>query len=387
MRAISWVYDAPSNFKTIGRGVFVLALGMLLGITACSDDAAPPVTDGITSRTDAQSDGSPGEGGPRAEAGVDAPHHDGGLKDTSPQGERAPSPDHGILPDSGPAPGNWVAMTSGVTQDLKGIWAASATDIWAVGASGTILHYDGKAWTAQKSGVTVDLQAIHGSSATSLWAVGASGTVLHYDGTTWRNEKPPTVEDLYDVWATGTGDVWTVGDAGAVLHRGANTWIYSPSATGLTLYGVWAANANDVWAVGAGATVIRHNHLKWTKVPVSVGGYALHAIWGLSPSQIWIGGKAGASAFFNGKTWLAMPLAPTGNLFGIWGRSSHDVWATGGKTVSVGPFEGALFHTTGGPWSAPFTPSTKAFLEDLWGVGAQGPWAVGAQGTILRWQK
>src|SRR5262249_27816784 len=38
--------------------------------------------------------------------------------------------------------------------DLKALWGTSATDVWAVGANGAIVHYDGKTWTPQKSGVT-----------------------------------------------------------------------------------------------------------------------------------------------------------------------------------------------------------------------------------------
>jgi hypothetical protein len=39
-------------------------------------------------------------------------------------------------------------MTSGVTRIIAGIWGRSATDVYAVGEEGLILHYNGGAWTA-----------------------------------------------------------------------------------------------------------------------------------------------------------------------------------------------------------------------------------------------
>ena len=40
---------------------------------------------------------------------------------------------------------------------LDGVWGSSATDVFAVGDSGTILHYNGSAWSAMSSGTTNEL--------------------------------------------------------------------------------------------------------------------------------------------------------------------------------------------------------------------------------------
>jgi len=39
---------------------------------------------------------------------------------------------------------------SGTTNDLTGVSAVAANDVFAVGDKGTILHYDGTAWTQQR---------------------------------------------------------------------------------------------------------------------------------------------------------------------------------------------------------------------------------------------
>lgn len=64
---------------------------------------------------------------------------------------------------------------------IHAVWVVSPTDVYAVGESGTILHYDGTAWTSMPSGVTVTLTEIFGvteGAKTDLFAVGAAGTVL-----------------------------------------------------------------------------------------------------------------------------------------------------------------------------------------------------------------
>src|SRR5262245_52326666 len=43
--------------------------------------------------------------------------------------------------------GTWIADTVTLNGPLLGIWAASPTDIYAVGFGGLIVHYDGTAWT------------------------------------------------------------------------------------------------------------------------------------------------------------------------------------------------------------------------------------------------
>ncbi len=68
---------------------------------------------------------------------------------------------------------------------LYGVWGSSATDVFAVGYVGTILHYNGSAWSAMSSGTTEYLHGVWGSSAIDVFAVGISGTILHYNGSAW----------------------------------------------------------------------------------------------------------------------------------------------------------------------------------------------------------
>jgi len=86
----------------------------------------------------------------------------------------------------------WQAMTSGTTEYLLGVWGTSASDVFAVGDGGTILHYNGSAWSPMSSGTTDDLWEIWSTSASDIFVVGGNSdslpytyTILHYNGNEW----------------------------------------------------------------------------------------------------------------------------------------------------------------------------------------------------------
>jgi hypothetical protein len=64
------------------------------------------------------------------------------------------------------------------------IWGTSATNAFAVGANGRILHFDGKSWSAMASPTTGRLGAVGGTGPNDVWAIGDT-IALHYDGTKW----------------------------------------------------------------------------------------------------------------------------------------------------------------------------------------------------------
>jgi hypothetical protein len=119
-----------------------------------------------------------------------------------------------------------TAFDSQTWAALEGVWAASATDVWAVGGAGTIRHYTGDAVSldvVDDVPTTEDLHGVWGSSSSDVWAVGDAATVLHYDGATWSRveirglgERKPS---LFTVWSPAPGHVW-VGGEGVILSLG-----------------------------------------------------------------------------------------------------------------------------------------------------------------------
>ncbi|AKV03307.1 hypothetical protein AKJ09_09970 [Labilithrix luteola] len=117
-------------------------------------------------------------------------------------------------------------FNSQTSNALKGVWAASDSDVWSVGAEGAIRHYRGDphSWDVVADVPTkVSLNGVWGTSASDIWAVGDAGVVLHYDGKTWERIQIAGLgslrPNLYSVWSPGLGHVWIAGQ-GVVVSLG-----------------------------------------------------------------------------------------------------------------------------------------------------------------------
>jgi len=84
-------------------------------------------------------------------------------------------------------------MSSGTTEYLLDIWGTSATDVFACGWNGTILHYDGVQWRVMDTPVTFPLCALLGNASNDVYSVGYVGTILHYDGAEWTKQPSGTL--------------------------------------------------------------------------------------------------------------------------------------------------------------------------------------------------
>ncbi len=84
---------------------------------------------------------------------------------------------------------------SGLTVTLRAADVAVSatgivTDYFVVGDGGTILHSsDGVNWSPQPSGTANALFGVSVISKSDAFAVGALGTILHYDGTAWTQQR------------------------------------------------------------------------------------------------------------------------------------------------------------------------------------------------------
>lgn len=188
---------------------------------------------------------------------------------------------------------NWHQVASpnvpGGANELSGITAISANDIWAVGSAGgapLAMHWDGTAWSVVPTGVgsglsTERFTAISGTASNDIWVVGqgkgfftnrASATIWHWDGTRWTQKvcyapsasNPPEGyegEGGPDAYFTGvaaavSNDVWAVGASGSgpmILHWDGRAWttVTHPRAfpNSAVLRGV-ATSRGGVWSVG-----------------------------------------------------------------------------------------------------------------------------------------
>lgn len=118
------------------------------------------------------------------------------------------------------------AWSSGTTESLLSVWADTTGQIWAAGKGGTLVRRaPGGSFTRDEIPTTAALHGVHGTSASDVWAVGADATALHFDGKSWSRvpiaglgDRRPT---LHAVAALGPDRVWVAGDGVLLTLAGA----------------------------------------------------------------------------------------------------------------------------------------------------------------------
>lgn len=163
-------------------------------------------------------------------------------------------------------PGSWIMLTSGTNETLHAVWGATATDIYAVGNGGTVLHNanatigGGGTWTKTVQSSST-LRAIWGSSPTDMYIVGeAPAVILHSTdgGASWTEATlPASAVGLYGITGTSANDIYVVGATGGVVFHstGNNVWTTQTVPTTVDLFGISAAPSGDLYAVGRNGTI------------------------------------------------------------------------------------------------------------------------------------
>ncbi|RMI13168.1 MAG: hypothetical protein D6681_06115 [Calditrichaeota bacterium] len=104
--------------------------------------------------------------------------------------------------------------TSPTPFPIQAVYAFSENDIWFTrGAS--FVHWDGIRFVHDCSMNRIiggSIQRIWGKNSENLYAVGYSGTIIHYDGQHWQEMDSGTDVDLTDIWGSPDGSiVWACG--------------------------------------------------------------------------------------------------------------------------------------------------------------------------------
>jgi len=178
-------------------------------------------------------------------------------------------------------------LANGSNNQLFGLTAISATDVWAVGFTGDFnngfapltLHFDGTSWNViaavtPSTGVTGDyFAAVSAVASNDVWAVGQSRgsstrhVIEHWDGSQWTKfffTFSPFVntnfDALYAVSAAASNFVWAVGEiAGTplIVQWNGTAWnevaapiVNGSATTGNTLHAVSASGINNAFSAG-----------------------------------------------------------------------------------------------------------------------------------------
>jgi hypothetical protein len=313
-------------------------------------------------------------------------------------------------PSGGPA---------GSPEALTGVYAASPTDVWAVGnpAGDQLEHWNGTSWTGQglpagiatAPGNSAGVSSITGTSASNITAVGTAnintGTTIvqesvafHFNGTAWSEMTIPANVTLGPVLAFSAANLWSVSSNGDAEHFNGTTWTTTslPVPTtepDLDMTSISGSSPSDIWAAGTAfqeglhrdnSPVLEHfNGTSWSNVSVPVKG-GLTDVAAISPTDAYAVTTLGEILHWNGTTWTALNAttqtgaAVTGSA--VAALSPTDVWIAGLNTLDN--FNGTTWTSVPVPATTGLTPAGQV-LASPDAAAAVGPGTVWFAGNTF----
>jgi hypothetical protein len=230
------------------------------------------------------------------------------------------------------------------------VWGSGASDVWASGVRGLLLHWDGVSWQAQTSPTSADIKGIWGSARQDVWAVDADGHFLHFDGSAWSVGAAQNFGPLDAIWGRNALDVIAVGGGNRIHFDGVKWELLPPHPVDIPTYRVAFGNGPFVWIGG---------HVAWHGYKAG-GAYPELGRWdgiGMSDNLE--------------PTTAPQPISLVSASIGAgWAADEKDVW------ISLGQ----LMHWDGASWS--YAPGVE-MVDALWGTTTD-VWALTHAGQIIR---
>ena len=301
---------------------------------------------------------------------------------------------------------------------LSSIWGSGPNDVWAVGAFGSVTHWDGTTWTTAPIDAHASLRAVWGTGPDDVWTMSAPNQIYHstgfVNGAAQWTAASPVISDPIDslavggaIWGTGRGDIWILGRSLPVqrpddffLELGWRTAVidgapgWAPVVRDWNfemVRGIWGSGPGDVWIVGnkfdslafaahsGGVAAAEGGVPVWTEIDVQAPS-PLYAVWGSGAEDVWAVGDDGTIRHFtaNARFGTAVVSPTRENLRGIWGTGPNDIWAVGEN--------GTILHYDGATWkvsSVAFASAERPTLYGVWGSSPSDVWAVGS-GVIMQ---
>jgi hypothetical protein len=319
--------------------------------------------------------------------------------------------------------------TAATDKTVEAMAAVSSTDVWAVGQSevssatgndvGRMFadHWNGSAWTtipvvhagaAAEPGFAENLTGAYAASSSDVWAVGSyppaaptfnggpspeSTLIEHWNGSAWSIVPAPDLspsDGFAGVSGRGANDIWAVGSATYAIGQ------YVAVTTPLAEH--WNGNAWSIVKVPTPGTDPGNTAAAQAAAnqPDGVESAQFSAVAAVSPSDVWAVGSLshpeGQSVpdrtfaeHWDGSSWQVvsvpdvtvqeMNAGAEDDLYAASAQSTTDVWAVGGAD----PLGTLAVHWDGTKWSLVPSPQTgvRGGLNVVTALEADDVWAAG----------
>ncbi len=178
---------------------------------------------------------------------------------------------------------------------IDAIWGTSSSDIYFVGNSGSIVHYDGSGFERMESGTDVDLKDVWGvvdeeTGAVHIWACGADNNPDYSVILALINGKWQTI---YERFSSGNGN--TIDDEPYFSPKATTIWTAGESGS------LWVGGG---WGVYTLNDKYRPTDYTYIDIENEVGYFSFPwKLRGNHENDIFIVGEYGSLFHFNGISW------------------------------------------------------------------------------------
>lgn len=188
---------------------------------------------------------------------------------------------------------------------LYGIWGSAADDLWVVGGApdvpasgGVIWHFDGTTWNSVdtstiRAGGVPTLFKVWGRAADEIFAVGASGVMLRYDGSLWQEIASGTTRPLFTVHGNDDIVVATGGFlTGVIVESDGGPFAPRQATDTPQMNGVFVSDDDGAVAAGVTGTYSARSGGTWELVESNVDTFLdFHAAFVDAEGGVWsVGG-------------------------------------------------------------------------------------------------
>ncbi|MCB1049055.1 MAG: hypothetical protein H6510_00745 [Acidobacteria bacterium] len=271
--------------------------------------------------------------------------------------------------------------------------------VFAAGVQSTLISQPQVGlWRTFQNNFDVDFRGIYAAHDQAVFAVAGDfshgGTIYFYDGVDWS--QMPENESRYfaGVWGTSETNVYAVGyspSIGSYALRRFDGSLWNPLNSPIPLNGLFAIHGwgpQDVLAVGGNGIIRYDGDGDNNNIPDDIWeddsptglapGYFLYGVTTFSGNNAIAVGRdqsgQGLALLRESNIWLQMDLPTTFQLNAVWSAAPNLAWAVG-TNGTILKYDGA--------WQA-FDSGTKKDLICVWGRTASEVYAGGEDGTLLR---
>ena len=281
---------------------------------------------------------------------------------------------------------SWTFLDRGVNRAANWVTFADATNGFAVGQDGLILHTvnRGATWTEIQNGLTLD--SFYGAEMmgpNKLWVVGDLGVLLHTSngGVNWVQQSTFTTNSLLSISFANENNGWAVGDLGTLIRttNGGANWSGISTGVSDVLFGVKFKDVNNGWIAGDNGLIRRtvNGGANWTSQTTNTTA-ALFYVDFIDLNNGFAAGSNGTilKTTNGGTTWTLQPSGTQRNIYVVSGVSLNSVWAVGDS--------GLVLHSTNGgaSWTSEF-PKTGYDIFGLKVLSDSLAWIAGDNSAIL----